>query len=303
MNKRYIISRRFLIFWTLFIGIGAVAGSLCMLIDPSGKFMGMDAMLPYFQVLPFADKLFQNFIFSGIMLLIVNGITNLFSAILLFAKKKLGIVLGMIFGITLMLWIIIQFIIFPFNFMSTSYFIFGLLQFITGFDCLVGYYQSNFTFNKQDYANIGKDKSKVVVYFSRTGYTKKLAYETANNVGAEILEITTKEKISGNLGFLWCGRFGMHRWGMPIEVINFDPKKYKEVIICSPTWVFSLSAPVRQFCKQYSGQITNVSYYITHFVGARLTKIEKEMNTLLNTSCLEFKSYQCHFGKLKVIKK
>lgn len=86
MNKRYKITRRILIFWTLFIGLGALFGVACMLIDPSGKFMGMDALLPYFKVLPFSDILFTNLIFSGIMLLIVNCLTNLFSAGLLFAK-------------------------------------------------------------------------------------------------------------------------------------------------------------------------------------------------------------------------
>ena len=33
---------RWLLFWTLFIGIGAVAGTSGMLLDPSGKAMGMD---------------------------------------------------------------------------------------------------------------------------------------------------------------------------------------------------------------------------------------------------------------------
>lgn len=109
MNKRYIISRRFLIFWTLFIGIGAVGGSLMMFIDPSGVTVGMDGLIPFFQVLPFADILFQNLLFSGVMLLIVNGLTNLISAVLLLKNKKIGICLGTTFGITLMLWIIIQF--------------------------------------------------------------------------------------------------------------------------------------------------------------------------------------------------
>lgn len=57
-----------------------------MLIDPMGKIMGMDAMLPYFRVLPFADILFTDF-FSGLALLIVNGLTNL-AAALLSAKKR-----------------------------------------------------------------------------------------------------------------------------------------------------------------------------------------------------------------------
>ena len=62
MKSRYNTARKFLIFWTLFIGIGAVAGAVGMLSDPTGKAMGMDKMLPYFQVLPFADILFQDYI-------------------------------------------------------------------------------------------------------------------------------------------------------------------------------------------------------------------------------------------------
>lgn len=58
-KSRFYAARRILIFWTLFIGLGAVAGALGMLLDPSGKSLGMDAMLPYFQVLPFADVVFR----------------------------------------------------------------------------------------------------------------------------------------------------------------------------------------------------------------------------------------------------
>ena len=65
-------------------------------------------------------------------MLIVNGLTNLIAAVLLLKKKELGVVLGGIFGITLMLWICIQFYMFPLNFMSTAYFVFGLCQAVTG---------------------------------------------------------------------------------------------------------------------------------------------------------------------------
>lgn len=104
-----------------------------MLADPSGKDLGMDAMLPYFQVLPFADIVFQDFVFSGIALLIVNGLTNLTAAVLLIRNKKLGTILGGIFGVTLMLWICIQFYMFPLNFISTIYFVFGFWQAVTGY--------------------------------------------------------------------------------------------------------------------------------------------------------------------------
>ncbi len=136
MDKRCETARKWLIFWTLFIGIGAVAGGLSMIIDPSGKTLHMDGMLPFFQKLPFADVLFRDFLFSGFALLIINGITNLTAAVLLLRRKKLGVILGTVFGVTLMLWICIQFYMFPLNFMSTAYFIFGLCQAITGFVAL-----------------------------------------------------------------------------------------------------------------------------------------------------------------------
>lgn len=87
-HSRFEAARKWLVFWTLFIGIGAVAGATEMLVDPSGKAMGMAAMLPYFQVLLFAEYVFQDFVFSGIALLIVNGLSNLIAAGLLLRGKS-----------------------------------------------------------------------------------------------------------------------------------------------------------------------------------------------------------------------
>lgn len=161
MKSRYNTARKFLIFWTLFIGIGAVWGALMMLIDPLGRIMGMDGMLPYFKALPFADVLFTDLTFWGIALLIVNGLTNLTAAGLLFARRKSGVILGGVFGVTLMLWICIQFYMFPFNFMSTIYFIFGLCQAITGYVAYVFYRQEQFEVDILQYENIGKDEKRL----------------------------------------------------------------------------------------------------------------------------------------------
>ena len=57
-------------------------------IRPDGKLVFIDTLLPYFQVLPFADILFQDYLFSGIMLIIINGITNIIFSILIIKKQK-----------------------------------------------------------------------------------------------------------------------------------------------------------------------------------------------------------------------
>ncbi len=298
-KSRYKSAKRVLVFWTLFIGIGALAGALAMLIDPTGKIMGMDAMLPYFHKLPFADVLFNNFTFSGIALLIVNGITNLTAAVLLLKNKKIGVVLGGVFGVTLMLWICIQFYIFPFNFMSTAYFIFGFCQAVTGYAAYVFFKQENFYFNENDYFNIGTDKSKLVVFFSRMGYTKKIAFETANRTGADIYEIKTTEKISGTLGFWWCGRFGMHRWDMPIEKIDVDLSLYKEVTICSPVWVFSIAAPIRSFLKQANGKIAKINYIFVHYTSGKYKKIAEYADRSVGVKHEKSVNVRCRQGKYK----
>lgn len=132
MTKLRNFYRILLLFWCFFIGIGALSGSLCMFLDPSGITFGMDGFLPAFTKLPFASLLFSNLIFPGIALLIVNGITQFGAAFLLLRRHPAGAKMGILCGALLMAWICIQFVIFPFNFLSTAYFIFGLLELCTG---------------------------------------------------------------------------------------------------------------------------------------------------------------------------
>lgn len=295
--SRYRPARRALLFWTIFIGIGAVAGASAMLTDPSGGLMGMDAMLPYFQKLPFAEIVFQDFVFSGISLLIVNGISNLTAAGLLIANKRIGAVLGGVFGITLMLWICIQFYMFPLNFMSTAYFIFGFIQAITRYMTVVFYDQEHFTVSESDYPHIGSDPTKLVVYFSRMGYTKKKALEAADRTGAEIYEVRAAERTSGTLGFWWCGRYGMHRWAMPIEDIGVQLEKYDHVTVCSPVWVFNLCAPMREFCKKASGRIRSADYILVHHQKSLYANAADEMDRLLGLKDTLAVSICCREGR------
>lgn len=290
------IAGRWLLFWTVFIGIGAVAGAMGMLLDPSGKAMGMDTMLPYFQVLPFADVLFQNYTFSGIALLIVNGLSNLTAAVLLLLKKKSGVILGGVFGVTLMLWICIQFVIFPLNFMSTSYFVFGFCQAVTGYMVWVFSRQEAFSVDFSDYASIGTNSSRLVVFFSRMGYVKKQAYEAANRTGAQVYEIKAAERTEGTAGFWWCGRFAMHRWPMPIQPIDLDLTAYDHVTICTPIWVFSLASPVRAFCQQAAGKIKEADYILVHHTKGTYKTVTEEMDRLLGITHTKSTSVQCHTG-------
>ena len=297
MTSRYEPTRKALLFWTLFIGLGAVAGALCMLLDPSGRAMGMDAMLPYFQVLPFADILFQDFTFSGWALLTVNGLTNLTAALLLLRRRPLGDILGGIFGVTLMLWIGIQFYLFPLNFLSTAYFVFGLIQAATGYMAWVFARQERFRVSQADYPNIGTNPRRLVIYFSRMGYTEKAALEEADRTGARVCRLRARERTEGTLGFWWCGRFGMHGWAMPVEDTGLDLRQFDHVTLCSPIWVFRLSAPMRAFCQGARGKILSADYLLLHHQKSPYWNAAEEMDRLLGLRRSPAVSICCREGR------
>ena len=281
-----------ILFWTAFIGIGAYVGGISMLLAPDGSILHMQTMLPYFQVLPFADLLFQNYIFSGIALIIVNGISNTIAFILILKNKKTGFVLGTVFGFTLMLWIIIQFVIFPSNLLDRLYFTFGVLQLICGYNALVSFNQKNFKFNTDDYKNIDKNSKTLVVFFSRLNYTKKIAYQKADCEKADIVELKTKERTEGTLGFWWCGRFGMHKWRMETFPLELDLSGFEKIIVVTPVWVFKMCAPVRDFLYKNQEMLQNkkIEVIFNHFNPWLPKGAVRELKKLVPADSIESKT-------------
>ena len=151
------------------------------------------------------------------------------------------------------------------------------------------------SFNIKDYPNINKDIKKAVVYFSRVGYTKLLAYEEANKQGATIIEVKAKERTEGTLGFWWCGRFAMHHW--PMEIEKIDLSTFDSVTICTPIWVFSISSPIRKLCIDNKNKVKNVSYIINHFNPLIYKSAVKEMDELLSTKHKSATSVTSRIGK------
>jgi len=238
-------------------------------------------------------------VFSGISLLIVNGLTNLTAAVLLLRRKHAGVVLGGFFGITLMLWICIQFWLFPTNVMSTLYFFFGLAQALTGYAAWVFEQQETFAVHREDDPQIGTNPKRLVVYFSRMGYVRRKAFEEAACTGAEVYEIQAAERTEGTLGFWWCGRYAMHRWPMPIRPVTVDLTAYEHVTICSPIWAFALAAPVRAFCQAASGKIREADYLLVHFSPASYENAADEMDRLLGLKRTGFRSFVCRTGRFR----
>ena len=125
------IFRALQLFWAYFIGIGALVGAAMMLYDPSGKTFSMDALLPLLrEAFPFAAPLFSNFICSAIVLLMVNGVPNFVSAVLIHRRSRYGAVSGLVCGSILLAWICVEFYVWGFAGLSIAYGLFAVCQII-----------------------------------------------------------------------------------------------------------------------------------------------------------------------------
>lgn len=124
-------------FLTLFIGIGAVGGAVMMWIDPAGVKWGGEPLLELLRAkMPWPDVFFRNFVPSGFALLVLNGITQLTAACLLFKKHALAQWAVLACGIILMLWIVLEWWVWGFNAISNLYFAFGLAETVAAVICL-----------------------------------------------------------------------------------------------------------------------------------------------------------------------
>jgi len=116
-------------FLTLFIGIGAVGGAVMMWIDPTGVAWGGEPLLEMLRdKMLWPDIFFRNFIPSGFVLLALNGLPQIATAILLFKNHRLAHWAVFACGIILMLWIVLEWWVWGFNAVSNLYFVLGLVE-------------------------------------------------------------------------------------------------------------------------------------------------------------------------------
>lgn len=139
----------------------------------------------------------------------------------------------------------------------------------------------------------------LIAYFSRKGYVRRVARNEAEVRAADLFEITTPERTRGIPGFWWCGRFGMHRWDMPIDPITADVEAYDTVVVCTPIWVFTMAAPVRAFLRACSGRAKNVEYIFVHFsFPMRYDRTAADMDRLLGVNHSRYTSVACLWGRV-----
>ncbi|MFO8016095.1 MAG: flavodoxin [Candidatus Woesearchaeota archaeon] len=105
----------------------------------------------------------------------------------------------------------------------------------------------------------------LVVYFTRTGTTKKLAEQIAEGLRADSEEIIAEKDYSGPLGYMRAGLESTRKKHAGIDKPKKDPSKYDLVIIGTPIWGWNISSPVRAYLEQMKTKLKkpNLAFFCT----------------------------------------
>lgn len=132
-------------------------------------------------------------------------------------------------------------------------------------------------------------KKILVVYFSRTGHTQAIAAEISNKLGSDIQEIkAVKPYSAGFFGFQKALLDATFKRTPDINVIPTNLSKYDLVIIGSPVWGGSVSAPVRSFLEKHKTQVKDLAFFTTQGGSINRDKILKQIFDACGKSSVGF---------------
>ncbi len=94
---------------------------------------------------------------------------------------------------------------------------------------------------------------KLVVYYSYTGNTKKIAEEVKNKLNCDILELEPEISFSDDYDEVVeeYQNNSIDNKEVPIKDVNVNLDEYDEIIIGSPVWWYTISPVVVTFLKKY----------------------------------------------------
>lgn len=103
----------------------------------------------------------------------------------------------------------------------------------------------------------------LVVYYSRTGVTARIAQEIAGQCGADVDVIREERSRAGPLGFLRSAYESIRRKQPAIRVAEKDPYDYATVVLGTPVWAGHMSAPMRSYLMRHRDRLHRVALFCT----------------------------------------
>ncbi|MFX0188685.1 MAG: flavodoxin family protein [Candidatus Hodarchaeota archaeon] len=105
--------------------------------------------------------------------------------------------------------------------------------------------------------------TSLVIFYSRTGTTKRVANTVSEKLSCDCEEIFDTKNRLGFFGWLRSGKDAMMKKLTILKEINKNPESYDLIIIGTPIWSSNMSTPIRTYITDNKDKLKNVAFFCT----------------------------------------
>jgi len=107
------------------------------------------------------------------------------------------------------------------------------------------------------------NQRSLVVYYSRTGTTRKVVEALSQVLNCDVEEIVEAKSRMGVLGYLRSVVEARQERPAAIAAAKYDPSSYDLVVVGTPIWAWSVSSPVRAYLMTMKARLPDVAFFCT----------------------------------------
>jgi flavodoxin len=104
----------------------------------------------------------------------------------------------------------------------------------------------------------------LVVYYSLSGTTRRLAERVAEEFGADLAEVRASRYRRGLLVYFRGGSDSLRGRLPPIEVSGQPAQSYDFVLLMAPVWAGHASPPIRAYLAENRGEFKRTGFVLTY---------------------------------------
>lgn len=125
-------------------------------------------------------------------------------------------------------------------------------------------------------------KKVLVVYYSRTGNTERVAKSIAERLNGDTEKIVDKKDRSGFWGFIGGARDALKDRTTEVGEFKYDPSKYDLIIIGTPIWAGDMAPAVRTYILSQKDKLQGKK--VAYFTTSGGSKPDKTVKSMEETS-------------------
>ncbi|MFH1784879.1 MAG: hypothetical protein ABH842_00475 [Candidatus Micrarchaeota archaeon] len=131
----------------------------------------------------------------------------------------------------------------------------------------------------------------LVVFYSRTGTTRKVANLIKSILKCDSEEIHDITSRKGIVGYILGGRDALFKLFTSIKNVKKNPSDYDLVIIGTPIWSFTLTPAIRSYINGHKSSFKKVAFFCTEgdSGGQNAFKEMEKLSKLKPIATLELK--------------